>query len=92
MGPGDWGASGSPVMEDSPAAPLITCDEDGIAYLLSASMIEGTDLDDAGAAIPQNQVNYVVTLSFNGAGTERLYSGVTNSTASASPSAWRKVL
>lgn len=58
------------VMEDTPAAPLITCDEDGVAYLLSASMIEGTDLDDAGAAIPQNQVNYVVTLSFNGAGTD----------------------
>ncbi len=58
------------VMEDTPAAPLITCDEDGIAYLLSASMIEGTDLDDAGAAIPQNQVNYVVTLSFNGEGTD----------------------
>lgn len=58
------------VMEDTPAAPLITCDEDGIAYLLSASMIEGTDLDDAGAAIPQNQVNYVVTLSFNGDGTD----------------------
>lgn len=58
------------VMQDSPAAPLITCDEDGIAYLLSPSMIEGTDLDDAGAAIPQNQVNYVVTLSFNGEGTD----------------------
>jgi preprotein translocase subunit SecD len=58
------------VMADTPAAPLITCDEDGIAYLLSPSMIEGTDLDDAGAAIPQSQVNYVVTLSFNGAGTD----------------------
>ena len=58
------------VMEDTPGAPLITCDEDGIAYLLSPSMIEGTDLDDAGAAIPQNQVNYVVTLSFNGDGTD----------------------
>lgn len=58
------------VMEDTPGAPLITCDEDGIAYLLSPSMIEGTDLDDAGAAIPQNQVNYVVTLSFNGEGTD----------------------
>ena len=58
------------VMQDTPAAPLITCDDDGIAYLLSASMIEGTDLDDAGAAIPQNQVNYVVTLSFNGEGTD----------------------
>ncbi|MGV3564666.1 MAG: protein translocase subunit SecD [Nocardioides sp.] len=59
-----------PAMPDRPESPLITCDEDGIAYLLSASMIEGTDLDDAGAAIPQNQVNYVVTLSFNGEGTD----------------------
>ena len=58
------------VMGDDPAAPLITCDEDGIAYLLSPAMIEGTQLDDAGAAIPQQQVNYVVTLSFDGDGTE----------------------
>lgn len=58
------------VMGDDPAAPLITCDEDGIAYLLSPAMIEGTQLDDAGAAIPQQQVNYVVTLSFDGEGTE----------------------
>jgi preprotein translocase subunit SecD len=61
---------GAPVMADVSETPLITCDEDGIAYLLSSSMIEGTDLSDAGAAIPQNQVNYVVTLSFNGAGTK----------------------
>ncbi len=60
----------APVMGDDPAAPLITCDEDGIAYLLSPAMIEGTQLDDAGAAIPQQQVNYVVTLSFDGEGTE----------------------
>ncbi|WP_370037532.1 protein translocase subunit SecD [Nocardioides sp.] len=58
------------VMGDDPATPLITCDEDGIAYLLSPAMIEGTQLDDAGAAIPQQQVNYVVTLSFDGDGTE----------------------
>ena len=58
------------VMGDDPATPLITCDEDGIAYLLSPAMIEGTSLDDAGAAIPQQQVNYVVTLSFDGEGTE----------------------
>ena len=58
------------VMGDDPATPLITCDEDGIAYLLSPAMIEGTQLDDAGAAIPQQQVNYVVTLSFDGEGTE----------------------
>ena len=61
---------GAPVKDDVSTSPLITCDEDGVAYLLSSSMIEGTDLDDAGAAIPQNQVNYVVTLSFNGEGTE----------------------
>ena len=60
----------SSVMGDDPATPLITCDEDGIAYLLSPAMIEGTSLDDAGAAIPQQQVNYVVTLSFDGEGTE----------------------
>jgi preprotein translocase subunit SecD len=34
-------------------------------------MIEGTDLDNATAAIPQNQVNYVVQLDFNGKGTEQ---------------------
>ena len=39
-------------------------------YLLSASMIEGTELDTAAAAIPQSQVNYVVSLDFNGDGTE----------------------
>ena len=60
----------SSVMGDDPDTPLITCDEDGIAYLLSPAMIEGTSLDDAGAAIPQQQVNYVVTLSFDGDGTE----------------------
>ena len=39
-------------------------------YLLSSSMIEGTELDTAAAEIPQSQVNYVVTLDFNGAGTK----------------------
>ena len=60
----------SAAMGDDPATPLITCDEDGIAYLLSPAMIEGTSLDDAGAAIPQQQVNYVVTLSFDGEGSD----------------------
>ena len=39
-------------------------------YLLSAAMIEGTELDDAAAEIPQGQVNYVVTLDFDGEGTK----------------------
>ena len=33
------------VVEDDPDKPLVTCDEDGIKYLLSVAMIEGTDLD-----------------------------------------------
>jgi preprotein translocase subunit SecD len=66
-------------VEDDPKKPLVTCgtDEDAegnqfvTKYLLSASMIEGTQLDNAEAAIPQNQVNYVVQLDFDGDGTEK---------------------
>ena len=65
-------------VEDDPKKPLVTCgtDEDAegnefvTKYLLSASMIEGTQLDNAQAAIPQGQVNYVVQLDFNGEGTK----------------------
>ncbi len=56
-------------MSDDPDAPLITCDEDGVAYLLSPAMIEGTALSDASSAIPQGEVAYVVQLSFDGDGT-----------------------
>ena len=49
---------------DQPDQPLITCDDKGIKYLLSSSLIEGTQLSDASAGIPQNQVNWVVDLSF----------------------------
>ncbi|WP_228942078.1 protein translocase subunit SecD [Nocardioides sp. Leaf374] len=57
-------------MPDDPATPLITCDDEGIPYLLSSSIIEGTDLTDAAAGIPQGQVGWAVTLSFNGEGTD----------------------
>ncbi|MDO3396600.1 protein translocase subunit SecD [Nocardioides sp. SOB44] len=56
-------------MTDDPDAPLVTCDEDGVAYLLSPAMIEGTELSDASAAIPQGEIAYVVQLSFDGGGT-----------------------
>ena len=56
----------SEAMADNPAKPLIACDEDGNKYLLSPAMIEGTDLDDASFGIPQNDVQYVVNLDFNG--------------------------
>jgi preprotein translocase subunit SecD len=58
-----------PNVVDDPAKPLVTCDEEGRKYLLSASMIEGTQLDDASSGIPQGQVQYVVTLDFNGEAT-----------------------
>jgi preprotein translocase subunit SecD len=67
---------GKPVnVEDDPKKPLVTCEWDAdnkVAqkYLLSASMIEGNELDSANAVIPQNQVNYVVALNFNGDGTK----------------------
>jgi preprotein translocase subunit SecD len=62
-------------VEDDPKKPLVTCEWDSETqqaqkYLLSAAMIEGNELDDADAVIPQNQVNYVVSLDFNGAGTD----------------------
>ena len=65
-------APGTPVnVEDDPKKPLVTCDEQGQKYLLSASMIEGTDLDSASAQIPQNQVAYVVQLDFDSDGTKK---------------------
>ena len=63
----------APNVDDDPDKPLVTCgtdDEAGLKYLLSAAMIEGTELNDAAAEIPQSQVNYVVTLEFNGDATE----------------------
>ena len=60
----------APIVDDNPDKPLITCDEDGVKYLLSAAMIEGTDLKSASAQIPSSQVNWIVLLSFNGTGTD----------------------
>jgi preprotein translocase subunit SecD len=51
---------------DDPDEPLVACevgDEGGvIKYLLSRSVIEGTELADAGAGIPQGEVDWAVTL------------------------------
>jgi preprotein translocase subunit SecD len=68
---------GTPVnVEDDPKKPLVSCEWDpenqvSNKYLLSASMIEGSELDSAAAEIPQGQVNYVVTLDFDGGGTKK---------------------
>jgi preprotein translocase subunit SecD len=54
------------VVEDDPDKPLVTCDEDGIKYLLSVAMIEGTDLKSADAQLPQDRVDWIVNLAFGG--------------------------
>ena len=62
--------NGKLVTGDNPDWPMVTCDDQGIKYLLSTAMVEGTDLDDASAGIPQNDVNWVVSLDFNGHGSD----------------------
>lgn len=62
-----------PIVVDDPNQPLVTCerpDEDGqvVKYLLSKSVIEGTDLESASAGIPQNEVNWVVNIDIGGIG------------------------
>ena len=64
-------AGESPLVEDDPDKPLVTCDEQGVKYLLSVAMIEGTDLKSANAGIPQQSVDWAVDLAFDGDGTER---------------------
>ena len=45
--------------------PMITCDAEGVKYLLSAAMIQGTQLTKSDAGIPQGQVQWVVDLTFD---------------------------
>jgi preprotein translocase subunit SecD len=52
-------------MPDQRDQPLIACDDEGNKYLLSASMIQGTQLTGAEAGIPQQQVQWVVNLTFD---------------------------
>ncbi|WP_141013442.1 protein translocase subunit SecD [Nocardioides sambongensis] len=60
-------AEGKPAeLVDDPDKPLVACGEpqDGQSpkYLLSRSIIEGTELTDASAGIPQNQLQWVVNI------------------------------
>ena len=55
---------------DDPAKPLLACDKKGFKYLLSPAIIEGTQLSNASYGIPQNDVQYVVNLDFNGDATD----------------------
>ncbi|WP_328530341.1 protein translocase subunit SecD [Nocardioides sp. NBC_00368] len=61
-------APGAEPAEDIPGKPLLTCDNDGVPYLLTPAVIEGTEIDEASYGIPQQQANYVVTLDFKSKG------------------------
>ena len=56
--------------EDDPAQPLVTCDKDGIKYLLSPAVVEGTELKSANAGQDQNSIDWQVQLALKGAGTK----------------------
>jgi len=60
------GATTPAPQEDDPDQPLVACElgENGAVtkYLLSRSVIEGTELDDASAGIPQGEVEWAVNL------------------------------
>ncbi len=58
------------LVEDDPDKPLVTCDAEGVKYLLSVAMIEGTQLSSASAGIPQQSVEWVVSLDFDSEGTD----------------------
>ena len=61
----------APEVDDDPDKPLVTCDANGIKYLLSPAVIEGGDLKDAALLAPgQSNVEYGTTLSFNSEGTK----------------------
>ena len=74
------GGDAADPVEDVTDKPLITCGEDGAKYLLSAAMIQGTQLKDASAGIPQSQVQWVVNLSFDGTARDT-FANVTKSLA-----------
>ncbi len=57
------GEDAAPVA-DNPDEPLIVCNDEGLKFLLSQSLIEGTELKDASYGTPQNGVGWAVNLSF----------------------------
>jgi preprotein translocase subunit SecD len=75
------GQPGSRVV-DRPGEPLITCDDDGFKYLLSQAVIEGTELTKSTAGIPQNEIQWVVDLTFNSKA-RKTFADVTSTIANA---------
>ena len=57
------GEQATPVA-DNADEPLIACNDEGLKFLLSKSVIEGTELKSASYGIPQNGTTYAVNLGF----------------------------
>lgn len=55
---------------DDPKKPLVACDDRGMKYLLSAAVIEGTNLDGSEAQYDQQQLQWGVNLNFDGEGSK----------------------
>lgn len=64
---------------DDPNLPLFSCDrEKQYKYLLGPAILEGRDLSDASAGIPQNGIQWQVNLKFTGDGGEKFLKATTN--------------
>jgi preprotein translocase subunit SecD len=62
----------SKAVDDVTSLPLVTCDDQGQKYLLSPTVIEGTEISSAAATAPgsqQGQVDWEVQLNLKGKGT-----------------------
>ncbi|MBD8869776.1 protein translocase subunit SecD [Nocardioides donggukensis] len=54
--------------DDGPGEPLVTCDDDGVKYLLSPSVVEGTQLTSAEAGQDARAIDWQVQLGLDDAG------------------------
>ena len=54
----------APPVADDPDKPLIACNDEGLKFLLSKSLIEGTQLKSASYGTPSNGVGWAVNLGF----------------------------
>ena len=54
----------APPVADKADEPLIACNDEGLKFLLSVAVIEGTELKSASYGIPQNGTTYAVNLGF----------------------------
>lgn len=65
-------------LEDTPKKPLIACDrEKANKFLLGPAIVEGTDLSDAFAGVPQNSFQWQVNLEFTGKGGDKFLKATT---------------